>query len=169
MEHEYQRSKKQIIIMTIFITLIWVVGLLILYKLGISNSAGKLKLYSRIILVSAVAPIIITAITIKKQVQEKIFISPEMIKCQDQNNCIIISYDKIIQIKYRGLSWIPLLDQLSIQSGDEVIYIDFIYSKYKEMWLEILKNLKAIRPHFQIDHRILRRLKVDENLQPIDA
>ena len=167
MEHEYQRGKKHIFFMVLFILFAWGICLLLLGRDAIGPN--KLDLPTRIMMIGTAVPMTLALFNIKKQSQQKVSISSERIKCRQPNDAVIIRYDKIIKIKYLGVRWFPLFDQLSIHSGDEVIYIDSTYTEYREMWLEILKNLKAIRPHFKIDRRILRRLKVDENLQPIDA
>ena len=151
----YTRSKLQMILMGLFVICMWCINFYLVD--------------SRVLIITT-TPVFATALVIvNKQYKQKVKIDNANIMCIEPNKSTTILYREIYQIKYVGIRWIPLFDRISVRGGAKTIYIDSTYIAYKDSWLKLLINLKAVQPHFKIDRRILQRLKVDENLQPIDA
>jgi len=78
----------------------------------------------------------------------------------DTNKDVIICVEEIKSIKYSGNKLIPMSEMMIIKTDSQVIYIDFNFEQYLEIWKEIILLIQRNNSKIVISPRLLKRLKI---------
>ena len=84
-------------------------------------------------------------------------ISKEGIKLHRRGKQSVISWEEIKRLEYSGVRWCKLFDVLLIHGRNEVVYIDYMFDQYGEIWNAIRQHLTQGKCSAIIDADIPQR------------
>lgn len=154
MKKYYYKSKYKIFGMILSFTLILAIGVMITI-LYLDLSRG-----TQIVLISGY--IVFCLITIPKLRllgKEYLILEDDRIEFVSPPLSWQIDVKEIRSIKYRGIRWIPIFENLIIKSDLDTINIDFNFCNYSKLWIDILTNCMDKNPNLKIGLRLKKRLK----------
>lgn len=84
-------------------------------------------------------------------------ISEKGIEMHRRGKQTVISWEEIKRLEYSGVRWCKLFDVLLIHGRNEVVYVDYTFEKYEEVWDTIQRYLAQGNYPATIDMDIPRR------------
>jgi hypothetical protein len=96
-------------------------------------------------------------------------IKPQYKQTLEINNKIIfheypirtaIEFDKIDSIGYSGTKIIPMSEMLIIKSEAGIIYVDFNFINYLNVWKDVIYTCKKNNPSILVDKKVQKRLGI---------
>ena len=84
-------------------------------------------------------------------------ISEKGIEMHRRGKQTVISWEEIKRLEYSGVRWCKLFDVLLIHGRNEVVYVDYTFEKYEEVWDTIQRYLAQGNYPATIDADIPRR------------
>lgn len=153
MKKYYYKSKYKILGMILSFAMILAIGVIITI-LYLDLSRG-----TQVVIISGyILFCLITMPKLKSLGQEYLILEDDQIKFISPPLTWRIEIQQIKTFRYKGIRWIPVFENLIIETDLDSINIDFNFHNYSKVWSEVLTICKNKNQNLIIDHRLQKRL-----------
>lgn len=109
-------------------------------------------------LITIMLTIINTYPRMKKEIQSKYVIDKNEINLIYKDSTTIIKWNDILRIEYKGHSFFPINDRMTLISSSKKIEISYNVIRYKDLWSDSVRYTTEHNPKAYINNRLLKRI-----------
>lgn len=154
----YKKSKLKVTLLVITCSLIIFISIFLL--LYFSSLSTTYTVYG-IAIINSIIFLIIGLVKIKPQYNQTLEIDKKII-FHNRPDSTFLEFNEIDSINYNGTRFIPMSEMLIIKSKAGIIYVDFNFINYLNVWKDVVYICKKSNPNISVDEKVQKRLGIGE-------